>query len=238
MPNVSFGLYPYVKSEAAYYCPSVDILSMYDAALAHTPENWAAGNVGYYFWSMDGIHPHTGPFITRHPPRHLTMASDPGLWMWSDVFGQFFWSQGAPFAHQMPKWSFTNVAFMAFSSTAWRISSVSLSEAWLEILGEEPVGCELLPPGTRVGPGEAIGFLHTPTRTLDLRAPLAMEVLRPNRDVLTNARLVTASPYGRGWLAVDHDHLKTGSRQIVGTGHTNDAATQDQNAHFYILIAA
>lgn len=112
MPNVSFGLYPYVKSEAAYYCPSVDILSTYDPTLAHTPDNWAAGNVGYYFWSMDGIHPHTGPFIVRHPPRRLSLASEPDLWMWSDVFGQFFWSQGAPFAHQMPKWSFTNVAFM------------------------------------------------------------------------------------------------------------------------------
>lgn len=110
--NVVSGLYPYVKSQTVFYCPSVVILAGYDPTLEHTPENWAAGNIGYYFWSMDGIHPHTGPFISRHPPRRLTLASEPDLWMWSDVFGQFFWSQGAPFAHQMPKWSFTNVAFM------------------------------------------------------------------------------------------------------------------------------
>ncbi len=110
--NVTQGLHPYVKNRQVFYCPSVCILSGYDPTLNPTDENWALGNIGYYFWSMDGIHVHTGPFITRHPPRRLTLASDPNLWMWSDVFGQFFWSQGAPFAHQMPKWSFTNVAFM------------------------------------------------------------------------------------------------------------------------------
>jgi prepilin-type N-terminal cleavage/methylation domain-containing protein/prepilin-type processing-associated H-X9-DG protein len=112
MPNVVQAHYPYVKSQQVFYCPSVVILGQYDPTLNPTPANWAAGNIGYYFWSMDGIHPHTGPFVTTHPPRHLTLASEPDLWMWSDVFGQFFWSQNAPFAHQMPKWSFTNVAFM------------------------------------------------------------------------------------------------------------------------------
>jgi prepilin-type processing-associated H-X9-DG protein len=38
--------------------------------------------------------------------------SDSDSWVWSDVFGRFYWSQGAPFLHQMPKWSFTNVAFL------------------------------------------------------------------------------------------------------------------------------
>src|SRR5690606_35581513 len=43
--------------------------------------------------------------------------------------------------------------------------------------------------------------------------------------------------HGGSRLTVDHDDFKAGPSQIVGTGHTNDAATQDQNAHFYILIA-
>jgi len=110
--NVVQAHYPYVQNRQVFYCPSVCILGQYDPTLNPTDANWAAGNIGYYFWSMDGIHAHTGPFGDLHPPRHLSLACDPNLWMWSDVFGQFFWSQGAPFAHQMPKWSFTNVAFM------------------------------------------------------------------------------------------------------------------------------
>jgi len=112
MPNVVQGLLPYVKTRQLFYCPSISGLVPYDGTLDDTEANFAQGNIGYYYWSMLGIHPHTGPFIAQHPPRQLTMASDPGLWMWSDVFGQFFWNQGAPFLHQMPKWSFTNVAFM------------------------------------------------------------------------------------------------------------------------------
>ena len=106
------GLTPYVKNSQIFYCTSITGLVPYDATLEPTAANWAAGNIGYYFWSMYDIHAHTGPFITRHPPRQLSLSSDAGVWMWSDVFGAFFWSQGAPFLHGMPKWSFTNVAFM------------------------------------------------------------------------------------------------------------------------------
>jgi len=112
LPNVTLALEPYVKNRQLFYCPSISGLVPYDASLAPTDANWATGNIGYYYWSMYGIHPHTGPFISVHPPRQLTLMSDTNLWMWSDVFGQFFWSQGAPFLHGMPKWSFTNVVFM------------------------------------------------------------------------------------------------------------------------------
>ncbi|MGQ9731732.1 MAG: DUF1559 family PulG-like putative transporter [Candidatus Zipacnadales bacterium] len=112
MLNVVQGLTPYIKNRQIWYCPSIKALVAYNPTLDPTDENWQAGNVGYYYWSMYDIHPHTGPFISRHPPRQLTLMSDPHLWMWSDVFGQFYWSQGAPFLHQLPKWSFTNVAFM------------------------------------------------------------------------------------------------------------------------------
>ncbi len=110
--NVVEALWPYVNNRQIFYCPSIDVLVPYNPLLAPTDANWAAGNIGYYFWSVLDIHPHTGPFIDRHPPRRLTLASSADLWMWSDVFGRFYWEQNAPFAHNMPKWSLTNVAFM------------------------------------------------------------------------------------------------------------------------------
>jgi prepilin-type N-terminal cleavage/methylation domain-containing protein/prepilin-type processing-associated H-X9-DG protein len=110
--NVVQGLTPYVKNSQIFYCPSISGLVPYDPLLKPTQTNWDQGNIGYYFWSMDGVHPHTGPFVAVHPPRHLTLMSKTDLWMWSDVFGMFFWSKGAPFLHGMPKWSFTNVAYM------------------------------------------------------------------------------------------------------------------------------
>jgi len=110
--NVTQGLEPYVKNRQIFYCPSISGLVAYDPTLAPTDDNWNPGNIGYYYWSMYAIHPHTGPFIGAHPPRQLTLASDAGLWMWSDVFGAFLWQQSAPFLHGLPKWSFTSVAFM------------------------------------------------------------------------------------------------------------------------------
>jgi prepilin-type N-terminal cleavage/methylation domain-containing protein len=110
--NVVQVIVPYAPDRALFYCPSICVLTPWDPLLDNTDTNWSAGNIGYYYWSMYGVHPHTGPFVATHPPRKLCLASPPDLWMWSDVFGQFFWSQGAPFAHNMPKWSLTDVAFM------------------------------------------------------------------------------------------------------------------------------
>ncbi|NLC58055.1 MAG: prepilin-type N-terminal cleavage/methylation domain-containing protein [Armatimonadetes bacterium] len=110
--NVVQGLWPYVQNREVFYCPSVCVLGAYNPLLINTDENWNAGNLGYYYWSSWDIHPHTGPFAAQNPPRQLTLASDSQCWMWSDVFGAFYWQQGAPFAHGMGKFSFTNVAFM------------------------------------------------------------------------------------------------------------------------------
>jgi len=118
--NLVQGLYLYIKNSQICYCPSIIGLVPYDPLLEPTKANWDAGNIGYYYWSMYGIHAHTGPFVTVHPPRQLTLASDAGLWMWSDVFGAFFWNQNAPFLHARPKWSFTNVVFMDGHAKAMR----------------------------------------------------------------------------------------------------------------------
>jgi hypothetical protein len=45
-------------------------------------------------------------------PHVLTPQSLPDCWLMSDVFGQYFWSQGAPFPHNMPKWSVLSVLFL------------------------------------------------------------------------------------------------------------------------------
>ena len=90
----------------------------------------------------------------------------------------------------------------------WRLG---LSEAWVEsVAGEggggaaspgEFVALELQPPGTRLHAGEALGFIHTPRRTYDLRVPFALEVLALNAAALANPALVRLAPGGRGWLA-------------------------------------
>ncbi|MEN6643666.1 MAG: DUF1559 domain-containing protein [Armatimonadia bacterium] len=112
MPNVTQGLMPYVKNWQLFYCPSIESLVPADATLRAGQSNFNLGNIGYYYWSMLGIHSNTGPFVARHPARQLTLSSRTELWMWSDVFGAFFWQQGYGAVHNMPKWSITNVVFV------------------------------------------------------------------------------------------------------------------------------
>lgn len=78
---------------------------------------------------------------------------------------------------------------------------MGLTEAFLEELGGEVVGLELAAEGAAVGKREALGFLHTAEKTIDLRAPFALTVLARNAAALDDPRLVGASPYDRGWLA-------------------------------------
>jgi glycine cleavage system H protein len=78
---------------------------------------------------------------------------------------------------------------------------LGLSETWLESQGiENVVAVELVPAGTALHAGDALGLLHTASRAHDLRAPAAMTIVRVNPDVLANPALARRSPYGRGWL--------------------------------------
>jgi len=45
-------------------------------------------------------------------PHVLTLQSPPDCWLMSDVFGQYFWENGAPFPHNMPKWSVLSVLYL------------------------------------------------------------------------------------------------------------------------------
>lgn len=113
MPNVVTALDPYIKSWQVWYCPSIDYYSRVDPDLASKLENYQIGNIGYYFWSMAGIHAHTGPFLDySRQPRQLNTTMDADVWMWSDVFGAWFYPQGLGGLHGYAKWSFTNIAFM------------------------------------------------------------------------------------------------------------------------------
>ncbi|MCE5229757.1 glycine cleavage system protein H [bacterium] len=77
---------------------------------------------------------------------------------------------------------------------------LGLSESFLETLGGEPVGIELAPPGSRIRKGDTLGFLHTPERAFDLRAPRALEIIEVNPAAESDPRLVKLAPYTRGWL--------------------------------------
>lgn len=77
---------------------------------------------------------------------------------------------------------------------------LGLSESFLETLGGEPVGLELAPAGSKIRKGETLGFLHTPERAFDLRAPRDLEILNVNSAAESDPRLVRFAPYTRGWL--------------------------------------
>lgn len=77
---------------------------------------------------------------------------------------------------------------------------LGLSESFLETLGGDPVGIELAPAGSKIRHGETLGFLHTPEKAFDLRAPKALEIISMNEDAEADPRLVRLAPYTRGWL--------------------------------------
>lgn len=77
---------------------------------------------------------------------------------------------------------------------------IGCREAWLESLGGEPVGLELLPVGSRIYPGDSLGLLHLPERSVDLRSPWSLRITARNVAALADARLVGLSPSLRGWL--------------------------------------
>lgn len=92
-----------------------------------------------------------------------------------------------------------NYPFWAQESDG-EVVRLGLSESFLEALGGDPVGIELAPPGSRIGKGETLGFLHTPERAFDLRAPRDLEILKINSAAESDPRLVRLAPYMRGWL--------------------------------------
>ncbi len=93
-------LEPYVKNYQIFYCPSA-VKYGFDSLLA-TPENWAAGNIGYYSFSFDRLPADVTPaqpsketwidwhFLNKrvwgNQPRVLTELSDSDCWLMTDFF--------------------------------------------------------------------------------------------------------------------------------------------------------
>jgi prepilin-type N-terminal cleavage/methylation domain-containing protein/prepilin-type processing-associated H-X9-DG protein len=91
---------PYVKNYQVFYCPS-GVKFGFDSLLP-TPENWAAGNIGYYSYSFDGLPAAVTPgkpdretwidwfFLNKqawgNQPRVLTELWDSDCWLMSDFF--------------------------------------------------------------------------------------------------------------------------------------------------------
>ena len=85
----------YLKSRNCWYCPSIKVLAGWSADLDNTDDNWSQNNIGYYYWSCKGAHTYTAPFASLMP-RRLTVRDSGCRWLMSDVFGKYFWKNGAP----------------------------------------------------------------------------------------------------------------------------------------------
>ena len=80
------AILPYVKNWHIFYCPSSEILAPYDPTVLHSEDNWARGNIGYYYWSFLKGHPNTVQFTSK--VRILSEAWDAPCeaWLMSDWF--------------------------------------------------------------------------------------------------------------------------------------------------------
>jgi prepilin-type N-terminal cleavage/methylation domain-containing protein/prepilin-type processing-associated H-X9-DG protein len=93
---------PYVKNRGIFYCPSAVKYGF--SALLPTEANWAAGNIGYYIFSFDGLPGSVTPgqpnqqtwidwqFIRQRVwgnyTRILTEQDPTDYWLMSDFFSQ------------------------------------------------------------------------------------------------------------------------------------------------------
>lgn len=93
---------PYVKNRHVFYCPSGSKYGF--SALLPTEANWAAGNIGYYCFSFDGLPGSVTPgqpnretwidwFFLRQKvwgnnPRVLSEHDPADYWLMSDFFSQ------------------------------------------------------------------------------------------------------------------------------------------------------
>ncbi len=98
----------YMESRNCWYCPSIKVLAGWSEDLDNTDDNWSQHNIGYYYWSCKAAHAYTLPFADKMP-RRLTVRNSGDCWLMSDVFGKYFWQNGAPFPHARKKWSVLTV---------------------------------------------------------------------------------------------------------------------------------
>jgi glycine cleavage system H protein len=88
---------------------------------------------------------------------------------------------------------------------------------------------DLKDAGTRLAGGDRFGEIESVKAVSDLYAPVGGEVIAVNEQVKGDTSLITADPYGKGWLVkikvapgTKLDHLKTleqYQKQIAEGGH-------------------
>ena len=91
--------YPYVKNRALYYCPSSEGLAgqgaassdpatrQWAAGLRNTDQNWAAGNIAYYYYSFLVNCSSSGPGNSFQARVLSEVCDDPcEVWLMSDPF--------------------------------------------------------------------------------------------------------------------------------------------------------
>jgi glycine cleavage system H protein len=88
---------------------------------------------------------------------------------------------------------------------------------------------ELSKPGTKLKAGDKFGVIESVKAVSDLYAPLDGEIQAINDAVVKDPSLVTAEPYGKGWMiqlkvaaGTKLDHLLTSDQyeqQIASQGH-------------------
>ncbi len=99
-PKLQFcrAVYPYCNNRQIFYCPSVSIISPYDPTTLDTEENWAAGNIAYYYWSFLRAHANTMPFNAKARVLSEAWPTPSEAWLMSDWF-----KSGCPvFPHNFP----------------------------------------------------------------------------------------------------------------------------------------
>ena len=99
---------------------------------------------------------------------------------------------------------------------------IGLDALGVDALGEV-VHLELVPEGSVVARGDALGSLEAEKMVRPLIAPAAGTVLRRNRAALERPATVSADPYGAGWLVLlDPSRWPEEAAQLV---HGRDVAT-------------
>ncbi|NLO07755.1 MAG: DUF1559 domain-containing protein [candidate division WS1 bacterium] len=92
---------PYIKNMNILYCPSLPRTAQWMTDYQNTPENRAAGNIGYYYYSFDRApgtvspgNPDYNTWIswgftrqrTGNQPRVMSEMWDSDCWLWSDAW--------------------------------------------------------------------------------------------------------------------------------------------------------
>jgi prepilin-type N-terminal cleavage/methylation domain-containing protein len=81
--DLTIAWLPYVKNDRLFYCPSSSSAS--DPTIPYSPENWAAGNISYLYFSYRADTSPQRP--TWIPASHVISGDDnPSRWLLSDWF--------------------------------------------------------------------------------------------------------------------------------------------------------